>query len=96
MKTYIESLDDGRLSFEKEVLTEVDLYNEYVMTNLRTMWGIDAAKVEDEYGTFWRQVGGALQKYLNSGDLVERDGKIRISERGWVISDAILSDLFVV
>ena len=96
LKTYIESLNDGMLSFEKEILTDVDLYNEYVMTNLRTMWGIDVAKVEGEFGTFWRQVGGALQKYLDSGDLVERDGKTRISERGWVISDAILSDLFVV
>lgn len=96
LKTYIESLGDGILSFEKEELTDVDLYNEYVMTNLRTMWGIDTAKVEGEFGTFWRQVNGALQKYLDSGDLTERDGKIRISERGWVISDAILSDLFVV
>ncbi len=96
LKTYIECLNDGGLSFEKEELTDVDLYNEYVMTNLRTMWGIDTAKVKDEYGTFWQQVGGVLQKYLNSGDLVERDGKVRISESGWVISDAILSDLFVV
>lgn len=96
LKTYIESLGDGILSFEKEELTDVDLYNEYVMTNLRTMWGIDTAKVEGEYGMFWQQVGGALRKYLDSGDLVERDGKLRISESGWVISDAILSDLFVV
>ena len=96
LKTYIESLNDGMLSFEKEELTDVDLYNEYVMTNLRTMWGIDKAKMEGVYGKFWGQVGMVLRKYLESGDLVERDGKIRIAESGWVISDAILSDLFVV
>lgn len=96
LKTYIESLNNNLLSFEKEELTNSDLYNEYVMTNLRTMWGIDQSRVNEQFGEFWKQVQMSLRKYLDSGDLVEQDGRIRISESGWVISDAILSDLFVV
>ena len=96
LKTYIDSLYSGSLSFEKEELTIVDLYNEYVMTNLRTMWGVEKEKLEGDYAVFWNQVQEQLQKYLKSGDLLEERGRFRISESGWVISDAILSDLFVV
>ena len=96
LKTYIDSLDSGGLSFEKEELTMVDLYNEYVMTNLRTMWGVKKERLQGDYAVFWNQVQDQLQKYLKSGDLLEERGRFRISESGWVVSDAILSDLFVV
>lgn len=96
LKTYIESLNCGILPFEKEELKPVDLYNEYVMTNLRTVWGIEKQKLESNYTLFWGQVQGQVQKYMKTGDLIEEEGKLRISEAGWVISDAILSDLFVV
>ena len=96
LKTYIDSLDLYTLPFEKEELTVVDLYNEYVMTNLRTMWGVKKERLQGDYAVFWNQVQDQLQKYLKSGDLLEERGRFRISESGWVVSDAILSDLFVV
>ena len=72
------------------------MYNEYVMTGLRTMWGIENQKLEGDYIVFWEQVRDQVRKYESSGDLVEEGGRWKISETGWVISDAILSDLFVV
>ena len=48
---YIKSLEKGDLPFEEEVLSEADRYNEYVMTRLRTMWGIDLAEVEEMFGS---------------------------------------------
>lgn len=96
LKTYIDHLNEGTLSFEKEELKPVDLYNEYVMTNLRTMWGMEKQKLERDYAMFWEQVQEQVRKYERSGDLVEEGGRWKISETGWVISDAILSDLFVV
>jgi oxygen-independent coproporphyrinogen-3 oxidase len=41
---YIEEIDNGRLPYEKEELDEKVRFNEYVMTSLRTMWGIDLDK----------------------------------------------------
>lgn len=96
LKTYIDCLNEGVLSFEKEDLKLVDLYNEYVMTSLRTMWGMEKQKLEGDYAMFWEQVRDQVRKYESSGDLVEEGGRWKISETGWVISDAILSDLFVV
>ena len=57
---------------------------------------MEKEKLEGDYAVFWNQVQEQLQKYLKSGDLLEERGRFRISESGWVISDAILSDLFVV
>ncbi len=51
-KTYIDHLNEGTLSFEKEELKPIDLYNEYVMTSLRTMWGMEKQKLEGEYAEF--------------------------------------------
>ena len=96
LKTYIESLNNGLLSFEKEELTDVDLYNEYVMTNLRTMWGIDLREMERLYGSCWSRVQERVSCYLASGDLVKSGCRLKISEKGWMISDAIMSDLFFV
>ena len=96
LKTYIDHLNEGTLSFEKEELKPIDLYNEYVMTSLRTMWGMEKQKLEGEYAEFWEQVREQVRKYEDSGDLIEEGGRWRISEAGWVISDTILSDLFVV
>lgn len=96
LKTYIESLGDGILSFEKEELTDVDLYNEYVMTNLRTMWGIDVQEVERLYGTYWKAARERVESYLLSGDLLRVGDRLKIGEKGWMISDAIMSDLFFV
>ena len=96
LKVYIDHLDKGMLSFEREELASVDLYNEYVMTSLRTMWGMEKQKLEGDYAVFWKQVQEQVRKYESSGDLIEERGRWKISEAGWVISDTILSDLFVV
>ena len=96
LKIYIDRLNEGMLPFEKEELASVDLYNEYVMTSLRTMWGIDLQKMERLYGAFWRSVQDRVNYFLASGDLVRKGDRLQMSEAGWVISDLIMSDLFVV
>ena len=78
MKTYIDHLNEGTLSFEKEELKPVDLYNEYVMTSLRTMWGMEKQKLEGDYTVFWEQVQEQVRKYERSGDLVEENQRDRV------------------
>lgn len=95
LRVYVDALDAGMLAFEKEELTVRDLYNEYVMTNLRTMWGMDLREVERLFGECWKAGRERVTKFLVSGDLVVRDGRLRMSEAGWMISDLIMSDLFV-
>ena len=47
---YINSIANNELPFEFETLTTTDKYNEYMMTGLRTMWGVSLKKVENDFG----------------------------------------------
>jgi oxygen-independent coproporphyrinogen-3 oxidase len=47
---YIKSIQENKLPIEFEILSETDKYNEYIMTGLRTMWGVSLDKVENEFG----------------------------------------------
>ena len=47
---YIKSIDSNELPIERETLTIKDKYNEYIMTGLRTMWGVSLKKVEEDFG----------------------------------------------
>lgn len=95
IKSYIDSLDNNRLNFEKEVLTDQDKYNEYLMTNLRTMWGIDIKRLETMQPELWEALRKKLDFYCENGWMIRLDGRIRMTERGWLISDGIFSELFV-
>ncbi len=92
---YIESLNNDMLNFEKEVLSDRDKYNECLMTNLRTMWGIGAERLVREYPSWWAETEGKLAGYEARGLARREGGRVRLTERGWLVSDGIFSDLFV-
>ena len=96
LKNYIDSLDKGYLNFEKEVLTDSNLYNEYLMTNLRTMWGIDVCLLEEKYPVWWRNTKKIMDGYLERGLMISvGGGGLRLTEQGWLLSDRIFTELFV-
>ena len=47
---YIRALEMGKLPLEREALSITDRYNEYVMTGLRTIWGVSFKKVKEDFG----------------------------------------------
>ena len=47
---YIKSIQENKLPIEMETLTKTDRYNEYIMTGLRTIWGVSLKRVEREFG----------------------------------------------
>jgi len=92
---YIKSLEKGDLPFEEEVLSEVDRYNEYVMTRLRTMWGIDLTEVEAKFGRKFKQhLISEASKEIALGMLEEDGDKLTITSKGKFLSDGIASNLF--
>lgn len=95
LKNYIESLNKGQLNLEKEILSPRDKYNEYIMTRLRTMWGAEQAVLEQEFGNYWWQNRQKTEAYLKEGYVVPTEDGFRLTEKGWLISDAIFSNLFV-
>ena len=92
---YIQSLEGGKLNFEKEILTPAQNYNEYMMTSLRTMWGADLCVIEKDFGKeLLRYCKQEAKPYLVSKHIEEKENKFYLTEKGKLIADKIASDLF--
>jgi len=92
---YIHSIASGICPAEREELTPPRLYNEYVMTSLRTMWGmsLDAAEtlVGKEYIARCRPM---IEQYVTNGSLLLQDNTLVLTDKGKLIADRIIADLF--
>ena len=92
---YIKSLSNNMLPMEVETLSTTDKYNEYVMTGLRTIWGVSMHKVEQDFGKSYKiYLLEQSQKHINEDLLYIDDDKIGITNKGKFLSDGIASDLF--
>lgn len=77
--------------FEKEILSPADQYNEYILTGLRTSWGVSTAKMEEPFKTFFTT---NIHQYIDSKLIsVEKDVFI-LTKEGRLLADRISSDLF--
>lgn len=94
LRAYSEALLSGNLPENRELLSATDQYNEYVMTGLRTIWGISYAKLLQMcHGNL--DVQQHLQKHLNNGDIVLNGDTLTLSHNGKLYADAIAADLFL-
>ncbi|RYC50620.1 radical SAM family heme chaperone HemW [Flagellimonas olearia] len=95
--TYIKKITEGVLPMEIETLSQTDRYNEYVMTGLRTIWGVDLERMASDFGEkYVEYLVLQSQKYRDSGLLVESKGKLLATKKGKFLVDGIASDLFFV
>jgi oxygen-independent coproporphyrinogen-3 oxidase len=94
---YIKSIAEVKLPNEIEILSKTDCYNEYIMTGLRTIWGVSLERIENEFGSFYLEyLQKQVQKFLND-DLVVIENKIlKPTRKGKFLTDGIAADLFLV
>ncbi|EJG00701.1 radical SAM family heme chaperone HemW [Flavobacterium sp. F52] len=92
---YLKAIQNDELPIETEVLTISDRYNEYIMTGLRTIWGVSLDRIEKEYGSeYLNYLLEQSQKFLND-DLLSIDNNIlKPTLKGKFLTDGIASDLF--
>lgn len=92
---YIKSIQKGQIPAEIEELSTADKYNEYVMTRLRTKWGISISEVEEKFGIDFKDYLLRESKKGILDQLLELDGdRLYISRNGKFLSDGIASELF--
>ncbi|MGG5505793.1 MULTISPECIES: radical SAM family heme chaperone HemW [unclassified Myroides] len=92
---YIKAIEAGELPSEVEELSVADRYNEYVMTGLRTIWGVDLARIACEFGsTFHAYLVRESASFIADGLMQEEAGVLTITTKGKFLSDGIASDLF--
>lgn len=94
---YLKGIEEGHLPAETEKLTIADRYNEYVMTGLRTIWGVSVQRVHDELGIlFSNYLIKESAKFIEQGLLVNDNGIIKTTREGKFLADGIASDLFFI
>jgi oxygen-independent coproporphyrinogen-3 oxidase len=93
---YLKSLANNELPIEIETLTKTDRYNEYIMTGLRTIWGVSLDRIENEFGAnYLHYFQQQAAKYLEDHLLFIDNNILRTTKRGKFLSDGIASDLFL-
>ncbi|MGB5360667.1 MAG: radical SAM family heme chaperone HemW [Eudoraea sp.] len=94
---YIRSIKERVLPIEVEVLSKTDRYNEYVMTGLRTIWGISLYKIQTEFGnSYFEYLMRQSDKYIKEKMLSIDGDKISVTKKGKFLCDGIASDLFMI
>lgn len=96
---YIAALTDDTSYNELEHLTKSDQFNEYVMTSIRTMWGLDLQKVEKDFGYDYKQhILKESQTFLVNEELeiIDNNTLLRATNKGKLLADHIASELFLV
>ncbi len=93
---YIKEILENKLPIEREFLSKEDMYNEYVMTGLRTIWGVSLEKIRNDFGTqFLAHLKKQSQKFIEQELLYIENETLQTTKKGKFLSDGIASDLFM-
>jgi oxygen-independent coproporphyrinogen-3 oxidase len=92
---YLKSIQEDKLPNEIEILSITDRYNEYVMTGLRTIWGVSLDRIKTEFGIIYLEyLNKQSQKFLNDDLVFIENNILKPTPKGKFLTDGIASDLF--
>ena len=92
---YIKALNKGKIYWETEALTLENQYNEYIMTSLRTKWGVNVDQLM-HWGQF--NTTSFIQlaaTYINNGLMELHNNNYVLNRKGKLLADTIISDFFI-
>ena len=94
---YVKHIANNRLSFQNEHLSKIDQYNEYVMTGLRTIWGVSLDQLEKKFGKkYSNHLLEKSKKFIDLNMLEISDNIVFSTRKGKFLSDGIASELFII
>lgn len=91
---YLEGIEKGIPNMEKESIDERTRYNDYILTHLRTMWGIQLSAFLEIFGS--ERLTHLLQQaqtFLQTGLMEKEDENLKITRKGLLVSDGIIRNL---
>jgi len=93
---YILAIEKGELPQEVETLSQRDRYNEYIMTGLRTIWGVSLIKIMDEFGQhFHDYLLQQAERHIEERFLFLDGDTLLVTRKGKFLSDGLAADLFM-
>jgi len=96
LKKYIKSVEEGAVMSEREELDRITVFNEYILTSLRTIWGIDLEHVEQQFDKELRDyIVNLSDKYIRYGLMQRNKNTLVLTDQGKMISDNIIGELLM-
>ncbi|MDH3795401.1 MAG: coproporphyrinogen III oxidase family protein, partial [Flavobacteriaceae bacterium] len=96
-KKYLDAIQESTLPSTVEKLSEVDRYNEKIMTGLRTQWGVDLHTLTEEFGKRYMEYALEQAKpHIKRGVLSLEGQYLKSTAKGKFLIDGIASELFMV
>jgi len=91
---YIQSINQNTIPAEKEILSETDRLNEYIMTSLRTVWGLDFDKLNGIAAGSSDELQKSTIEFFERQWIRQEANKIYLTQTGKLYADHIASGLF--
>ena len=92
---YITAMQNDTLPAEIEQLSPVDTFNEYIMTGLRTQWGINLQTISERWGeNFSIQLEKEISVFIQNGTIKLQNSAYTLTREGKLLADYISSELF--
>ncbi|WP_339752137.1 radical SAM family heme chaperone HemW [Algoriphagus aquimarinus] len=93
---YLKSIENGTPPFAVDNLTEDERLNEYILTGLRTLWGIDFEFIHRDFGHDLLSSKKSILSQMDSeGWLLWQDKKLSLTKSGKLLADSIAAALFI-
>ena len=97
LNEYLDAISKGKIPFETEILTQNEKFNDFIITSLRTMWGLNTEKLNIEFGEKYKSYFIKKTKELIDKNLLKkREENYILTEKGMLISDNIISSILIV
>lgn len=97
IESYIKAIKVGFPYSEEEILSENNKYNEFVLTRIRTIWGVSSDDLKKRFGTekatYFQQ---NIDRYINTGFVKLHSGIYNLTENGMFVSDEIMANLMFI
>jgi oxygen-independent coproporphyrinogen-3 oxidase len=91
---YIQSISQNTIPAEVETLTETNRLNEYIMTSLRTIWGLDLHKLNTIASSAANDILKAARPYFDDGSIIQKENTLYLTPHGKLYADNIAAGLF--
>jgi len=94
--SYIRAIQNGVVPYEREELSEADRLNEYIMTALRTLWGLNLDYIDAQFNASYSgAVRAGLESLVIRGEVTLLGKVATLTKKGKLVADRVAAELFV-
>lgn len=97
MEAYLGGVANNLPFWEEEQLSDTEKFNEYIITRMRTKWGISVQEISDRFGVkHAEKVMKQATGYLHSGKMKETNGTFTLTREGFFVSDDLMAGFMII